>query len=282
MRHLKTLLGDYPVTAALKANRIRSPNFTLDFADVKPPSAAFKRVVRDLEFDVAELAIVTFLLAKAAGKPLLLLPAVVVARFQHPLLVYNAERKKITADDLAGKRIGVRSYSVTTGAWLRWILAESHHLDPATVDWITFEEAHVAEFVDPPNVQRAPEGAKLIDMLLAGEIDAAIVGDGMAPDPRIQPVLEDPAAAAAEWQRRHVATQINHMVVVREDLPREDAREVYEMLRESRERAPVADMTPFGLEQNRRNLEAAIECVWGQGMIPNRFTVDELFGGNFP
>ena len=206
----------------------------------------------------------------------------VVARFQHPLLVYNAERGTLSADELAGKRIGVRSYSVTTGAWLRSILAESHNLDPASVTWVTFEEAHVKEFVDPPNVERAADGKKLIDMLLAGEIDAAIVGDGMAPDPRIRTVLEDPAAAAAEWQRRHVATQINHMVVVREDLPREDAREVYRMLEESRERAPVAAMTPFGLETNRRNLEAAIDCVWGQGMIPNRFTVDELFGGNFP
>ena len=89
---LNTLLGDYPVTAALKTGQVSSKNVSFRFADVKVPNTAFKRVVRDLEFDVAELAIVTFLLAKAHGKPLRLLPAVITARFQHPLLVYNAAR----------------------------------------------------------------------------------------------------------------------------------------------------------------------------------------------
>ena len=78
---MKALLGDYPVTKHFKEHS------SLEFADVKVPNTAFKRVVRDLEFDVAELAIVTFLFAKAHGKPLRLLPAVVTARFQHPYLV---------------------------------------------------------------------------------------------------------------------------------------------------------------------------------------------------
>jgi len=282
---LKTLLGDYPVTRVLKAGEIKSETVSLDFADVKVPSSAFKRVVRELEFDVAELAIVTFLMAKAHGKPLVLLPSVVVARFQHPLIVYNAERGHLAPGDLAGRRIGVRSYSVTTGAWIRGILADDYGVDIHRIKWVTFEEAHVAEFRDPPNVERAPEGKKIVDMLLAGEIDAAIVGDGIAPDPRIRPLIPDSAAAAAAWHRKNGALQINHMVVVRESLSRSDpqaVQEFYRMLLASKQAAEppaegMLDLNPFGLAANRRNLEVAIDCVYRQGLIPRRFDVDELF-----
>src|SRR6185369_11579077 len=116
--------------------------------------------------------------------------------------------------------------------WLRGMLAE-HGVDPASVTWTAFEEPHVAEFVDPPSVRAAPPGATLSGMLLAGEIDAAILGEPVD-DPRIRPVFEDPKAAAADWQREHGgALQINHMVVVKEALAREhpDAvREVWRLL----------------------------------------------------
>ncbi|MGQ0651749.1 MAG: hypothetical protein ACT4P4_05700, partial [Betaproteobacteria bacterium] len=162
---MKALLGDYPVTKQFKAQS------TLEFADVKVPNTAFKRVVRDLEFDVAELAIVTFLLAKAHGKPLRLLPAVLTARFQHPLLV---SAKGLKPKDLEGKKVGQRSYSVTTAAWIRGILAQEYGVDLGRIEWVTFEEPHVAEFRDPPNVTRAAAGKDVTQMLLAGELDAAI------------------------------------------------------------------------------------------------------------
>src|SRR5436190_8833444 len=106
---LHALLGDYPVTKPLKSGALESPEIAFDFANVAKPRSAFKRVVRDLEFDVAELAIVTYLMAKAHGKPLKLLPAVVMARFQHPYLVYNAGRGPLSPRELNGKRVGLGS-----------------------------------------------------------------------------------------------------------------------------------------------------------------------------
>ena len=159
---LRTLLGDYPVTRAMRSGEIASAEVALDFAEVKVPNTAFKRVVRDLEFDVAELAIVTFLLARAHGKPLALLPAVVTARFQHPLLVYNASRGPLAPEDLAGRRVGLRSYSVTTAAWVRGILADDYGVPSERVSWVAFEEPHVAEYRDPPNVERAAAGKEMI------------------------------------------------------------------------------------------------------------------------
>jgi 4,5-dihydroxyphthalate decarboxylase len=285
MQTLHALIGDYPVTAALKSGAVRSPHVSLEFADVKPVSAGFKRTVRDLEFDVSELAIVTYLIAKAHGKPLTLLPAVLVGRFQHPLIVFNAERGPLGPRDLAGKRVGVRSYSVTTGAWIRGILADDYGIRPEQVNWVTFEEAHVAEFRDPPNVVRAAAGAKLVDMLLAGEIDAAIVGDGPPSDPRIKTLLPDPAAAARAWHAKHGAIQANHLVVVKESLARSNpqaVREIYRLLVESKRagrlpRPGELDLNPFGVEANRRNLEIAIDCCYRQGLIPRLFPVGELF-----
>ncbi len=127
--HLPTLLGDYPNTRALKSGQIRSASVALDFADVKVPNTAFKDVVRHFKYDVAELAIVTYLQAKAHGKPLVLLPAVIVGTSPHPFLVYNAERGRLAPAQLAGNRVGIRAYSVTTAAWIRGVLQNDHGVD---------------------------------------------------------------------------------------------------------------------------------------------------------
>jgi 4,5-dihydroxyphthalate decarboxylase len=274
---VKTLLGDYPCTAALKKGEIRSDRVRLEFEDVRPPSAGFKRVVRGLEFDVAELAITTFLMAKAAGKPYRLLPAVVLARMQHGRLVRDAGRGPLAPRDLPGKRIGVRSYSVTTGMWLRGILAEDYGVDSDAITWVTFEEAHVAEFRDPPNVVRAPAGKKLEEMLFAGEVDAAVTGDAPLNDPRIATVIPDAEAAARAWRARKGAIQINHMVAVKDGVTKADADEVSRLLGESIKAAGSPEMNPYGLEANRRNLEVAIDYVHRQRLIPRRCTVEELF-----
>jgi 4,5-dihydroxyphthalate decarboxylase len=273
---LTTLLGDYPVTRALKQGQVRSASLDFDFADVKVPHTAFKRVVRDLEFDVAEIAIVTFLMAKAYGKPLRLLPAVMFGRFQHPYLVSTSG---IGPKDLEGKRVAIRSSSVTTVMWIRGILAEDHGVNLDRVKWITFEEAHVAEYRDPPGTERAPAGRTPLAMLLAGEVDAAVLADPVPQDARLRPVIPDPAAAAADWQRRKCGLQINHMVAVRNDLDSAVTDEVFALLSKSKAQAEkkVPDTSPFGLEENRRNLEVAIDYAYRQRLIPRRYAVDELF-----
>jgi 4,5-dihydroxyphthalate decarboxylase len=274
---LKTLLGDYPVTRALREGRVRSDLVELDIAEVKVPHTAFKRVVRDLEFDVAEIAIVTFLMAKSFGKPYVLLPAVMFGRFQHPYLVSISSLKP---KDLEGKRVAIRSSSVTTVAWIRGILADDHGVDLGKVRWVTFEEAHVAEFRDPPGTERAPAGETPLAMLLEGEVDAAVLSDPVPQDPRLRPVIPDPAVAAQDWHRRKGALQVNHLVCVRSSLARAVRDEVYRMLCDSKKLVPRMDgidTSPFGLEQNRRNLEVAIDYVFRQGLIPRRFGVDELF-----
>lgn len=272
---LKTLLGDYPVTHALRDGSVRSDMVKLDIADVKVPHTAFKRVVRDLEFDIAEIAIVTYLMAKSFGKPLRLLPAVMFGRFQHPYLVSISG---IGPKDLEGKRIAIRSSSVTTVAWIRGMLADEYGVDLSRITWVTFEDAHVAEYRDPPGTERAPAGKTPLGMLLEGEVDAAVLSDPVPQDERLRSVIPDPAAAAADWQRRKGAIQVNHLVCVRNTLSQDVVDEVYRLLQESKNiGAKDAPTSPFGLEENRRNLEVAIDYVYRQKLIPKRFSVDELF-----
>src|SRR6266850_3013976 len=268
---LNTLMGEYPVT---KQFRTHTDKFA--FAEIKgSPAGEFKRVVRNLEFDVAEMAIMTHLIARAHGKPYRLLPFVVLARFQHPFLVYNAARGALAPEDLHGKRVGVRAYSVTTGVWIRGILAEDHGVDIDRVKWVTFEDAHVKEFRDPPNAERAPAGKEIGAMLLAGELDAAIM-PAVPADPNLKPVIPDPEAAGRRWGEKHHAIQLNHLVVVKESVPQKTADEVYQLLVESKQAAGDPPMLPHGLEANRHNLEVAIDCAYKQKLIPRRFTVEEL------
>lgn len=268
---LKTLMGEHAVT-----NQFKTRTDKFDFIEVKGSAAPFfKRVVRTHEFDVAEMAIMTYVIAKSFGTPYRLLPFAVLARFQHPYLVYNAARGPITPKDLAGKRVGVRSYSVTTGAWIRGILAEDHGVDVDKIKWVTFEEAHVAEFKDPSTVQRAPAGKEIGAMLLAGELDAAIMA-AVPTDSNLKPVIPDPEAAGKRWGEKHHAIQLNHLVVVKNTVPQKAADEVYQLLVESKKAAGNAPMLPHGLEENRHNLEVAIDCAYKGKLIARRFTVEEL------
>jgi 4,5-dihydroxyphthalate decarboxylase len=281
---LKTLLGDYPNTKALKSGELRSANVSFEFADVKVPNTAFKDVVRHLKYDVAELAIVTFLQAKAHGKPLVLLPAVVVGALPHPLLVYNAEHRRILPADLKGKRVGIRAYSVTTAAWVRGVLQNDYGVDLDEVEWVTFEDAHVAEYSDPPTAVRAPAGKSIVQMLSDHEIDAGVVGGPDLKDTRFQPVIENPNDAAQDWCNKHNALPINHMLVVKESLANANPfalQEVFRLLRESKLAMPRAetalDTIQFGLANIRRSLELIISYSTQQGLIPEKISVDDLF-----
>ena len=171
-------------------------------------------MVREQAFDVAEMAIVTYLMAKSFGKPMVLLPSVVVARHQYAHAVYRADLGNLKPRDLEGRRVGIRSFTTTTGAWLRGILANEHGVDLDAINWVTFEDAHVAEYVD--TTERAPAGKPIIQMLLDGELDA-VLGEKVE-KPGLKPLFPDIAAEEKAWFAKYGVLPINHMVVVSQEL----------------------------------------------------------------
>jgi 4,5-dihydroxyphthalate decarboxylase len=273
---LRTLLGDHPCTAALKNGSIKSDLVDFDFVEVSPTNKGFKPMVREQAFDVSEMAIVTYLMAKSVGKPMVLLPNVVLARFQHAYALYNAKQGTLKPADLNGKRVGIRSFTTTTGAWLRGILAEDYGIDLNSIDWVTFEDAHVAEYRD--TTKRAPAGKQIIQMLVDGEVDAVLGEKSEHPD--LKPLFPDVAAEQRSWFAKHDVVPINHMVVVSAALSNSQpaaVREAFRLLQRSAAVAPPAAAPKFSAVEIRRSLEMIIGSTAQQGLIPRAFTVDELF-----
>ncbi|MCA6119727.1 hypothetical protein J6524_33365 [Bradyrhizobium sp. WSM 1738] len=271
---LRTLLGDHPGTAALKDGSIRSDLVEFDFAQYSPTNKGFKPMVREGAFDVSEMAIVTYLMAKSFGKPMVLLPDVVLARFQHGHALYNAKAGKLGPRDLDGKRVGLRSFTTTTGAWLRGILANDYGVDLDSIDWVTFEGAHVAEFVD--TTKRAPAGKQIIQMLIDGELDAVLGEKSDHPD--LKPLFADVGAEEKAWFERHKVVPVNHMVVVSQAMSEKhpDAvREVHRLLAASATASPAAPR--FSRDEMQRSLQLIINYSAQQKLIPRAYAVEELF-----
>jgi 4,5-dihydroxyphthalate decarboxylase len=269
---LSAAIGRYPHTAALLDGQVSDPEVALDCAPFPVISRAFAPMVRELRFDVSEMAIATWLQAWAHGKPILLLPRVLAARAQEGSLFCRADSSIRGPADLAGKRVGVRAYSQTTGLWLRGILQDSFGVAPESVHWVTFEDPHVAECHDPAFATRAPAGSDMVKMLEAGELDAIISGADVPTGDWLRPVFPDAAAAGAEFVRRHGFTPINHLLVMRADRAAQ-ARAVLRLLDaagEAPQRGRVAMMPAIAF--------AACHAV-RQGLIPRAPTPEEIWAG---
>jgi 4,5-dihydroxyphthalate decarboxylase len=281
---LRAAFDEYPHTRALHRGEVGSKSVALNLSDIRPANKFFKPMVREQKFDVSEIAIGTFLQAKAYGKPLVLLPATMMGRFQHGTILCRASHP-LTPAELPGKRIGVRAYAQTTGNWVRGILENEYGVKAGQMHWVVFEDGHVAEYRDPPTVERAPAGKNILQMLRQGELDAAIYGADLPNDPNLANVILDPEAAALKWYAQHGVVPINHMVCVTESLAKskpEAVAEVFGLLQKSKTAAGLPkpgaiDFLPYGLAACRPALQTMIKYMLQQELLPRPLKVDELF-----
>ena len=281
---LTAALKRYPHTEKLISGELALPGLRLNCLDIEPIHGAFAPMARRQAYDLSELAIATFLQAKAYGKPLLMLPIVLAARLQQGCLVYNRRhRPGLAVKDLAGARIGVRAYTQTTGMWLRGILDETYGIAPEQVRWTTFEGGHLEEYRDPDFVSRAPEGKKMLQMLMDGELDAAIFGNDLPRHEDIAPVIADHVEADRRWQAEHGFVPINHVLTMPLAVARahpESVRAVYRLFKLAK--ASVADpealkrRLPDGIEALHGPLATTLAFCERQGLMPRPVTVDEL------
>jgi len=173
---LKIAIGDYGHTRALKSGEVPIKGIEPDFVQVVPIIGAFRRMVRDVEFDVCEMAPTTYMIARALGAPFVALPIFLMRRFHHGGFVVRPDSGIKVPKDLEGKKVGVRAYSVTTGVWTRGIFVNEYDLDSSKVTWVVDDEEHVTALKLPPNVVHAPQGKSLQSMMKAGEIQAGFTG----------------------------------------------------------------------------------------------------------
>jgi 4,5-dihydroxyphthalate decarboxylase len=173
---LKIAIADYGHTRAVKSNGVPIEGIEPDFVQVVPIIGAFRRMVRDLEFDICEMAPTTYMIARARGAPYIALPIFLMRRFHHGGFVVRPDAGIRQPKDLEGKKVGVRAYSVTTGVWTRGIFVNEYGLDSPKVTWVVDDEEHVSTLKPPPNVVHAPEGKSLQSLMKSGEIQAGFTG----------------------------------------------------------------------------------------------------------
>jgi 4,5-dihydroxyphthalate decarboxylase len=280
---LRTNLSEYKVTKALLDGRITSDIVKLDFCGPTPAHNGFKAMVRENQFDAGELAIVTFLQAKAYGKPYVLLPAPISGRFQHHCAGFNIDFGHLDPKDIEGKEVGVRTYTQTTALWIRGILRHEYGVDLDKVLWRTLGDGHLAEYTDPENCKRLPAGSSIPDLMMKGELAAALLGEDMPKDDRVRTLVPDARNAALKWFERENVVPVNHFFVVHEDVSKKNpdvVREIYRMIIQGRQQAEggvPAIFPPIGLEANRKGIQLAIDWALDQKIIPRRLSVDELF-----
>ncbi len=302
---LKTVTRTQGNNLALKDGSVRPLGFELDFEEVPVLIDAFRRMVRGLEYDVCEMALTTYVCARAYGTRFTALPIFLVRAFHHGAIVVNADIRH--PKDLQGRRVGVnRGWTVTTGLWARSILQHQYGVDLTKITWVLSGDEHVAEYRAPPYVQTLEPGRKMADLVVSGELAGAIGVDIDAPN--VRPLIPDAAQAGLDALRLRGHYPINHLVVVRDELLAAHpdlAPALFEAFAESKRRyvarlragaiaqpttidethRAVMDMTgadplPYGLAPNRRVLEEALAAAVEQGIIPRAPALEELFAHN--
>jgi 4,5-dihydroxyphthalate decarboxylase len=285
MSALRTVLANSPLSAPLKRGELTGGRVRLDFVEVAPVHKAFAPMVRQQAYDLCELAVVTALQAIAYGRPVVLLPAVVASRFQRGCLIASRARGPLAPRQLAGKRIGVRSFTQTTGMWVRAHLAADYGLATERMHWLTRDSAHVEQYADPGFVEHLPGDKSLPDMLRDGDIDAAILGNDLPQGDVFFPVIADAATRDMAWWQRHRFMPINHMLVASREACRRDpeaVREAYRLLLQADRLIPAMADAPrptlFGFDSLRIPIGVVIDACVAQGLLPRRLSVDEVFG----
>jgi len=288
---------------ALKDGSVKPRTFAFEFVEVDPLIAAFRRMVRGLEFDVCEMAITTYICAKAHGKRMTAVPVFLVRAFHHGAILVSAKAGIRTPKDLEGRKVGVnRGYTVTTGVWARSILQQEHGVDLSKITWVLSGDEHVAEYRPPPNVVPIEKGRQMADMLVSGELAAAIGIEASSPD--VKPLIPNALEAGFAALRRNGHYPINHTVVIKDELLTEHpdlAADVFSAFVEAKRRyverlkagkiekptqvdevhrrvmETTGDPLPYGITPNRKLIEELIGHAITQGIISKPVTAEELF-----
>ncbi|MFC0527504.1 ABC transporter substrate-binding protein [Phytohabitans kaempferiae] len=288
--------------AAVRSGEVAAEGFTLEFEEVPVLVHAFRRMVRELAYDVCEMAFTTYLCAREHGVPITALPVFLVRGFHHGAIVRAATSAVRHPKELEGRRVGVnRGYTVTTGVWARAVLAREYGVDLDRITWVPSGDEHVEAYRPPANVAPLDPGRSMTEALLDGDLDAVVGVEATTPD--LVPLIPDPVEAGHAALRSRGLYPINHLVVVRDDLlaahptlagaltrafteskdayvrrlaaegPADPTDEMYARVM----REVGGDPLPYGVAANRGMIEELVDNARRQRILTRRPALDSLF-----
>jgi 4,5-dihydroxyphthalate decarboxylase len=301
--------GSYDLVRALAEGRAVAPGVELNVLTMASPER-HGRMLRHREFDICELSLVGYLVARDQGAAFNAIPVFPHRRFRHGYVVKRADAAIDDPADLNGKRIGLDTLQNSAGLWMRGILQDHYGVDLASIEWWCQEEEDVAfQPASWMKVRRVPAGRDIDRMLLDGELEAAIYPETLPSvrggSPKVALLFPRTREAEIDYYRRSGIFPIMHTVVIKNEILErhpwvavsvlqafQQAKELCyrhmqdprnpalvwaaEVLREQKE-ALGADPYPYGLAPNRKALEAVVRYEHEQGMIARRPAVEELF-----
>lgn len=313
--HLKIAVADYPHTAAVRNGSIPIEGVDPEIITVQPQIAAFRRMVRQVEFDVCELAPTTYIIARAHGAPFIALPIFVLRRFHHAGLLVRPDAGIRTPRDLEGRKVGVRAYSVTTGVWTRAVLIDEYGLDSSKVNWVVDDEEHVTQLKLPPNVVHTPAGRSLADMMADGELAAGFHGNagvGRSGSPtdgwktveaHYPDLFPNAEVLEADWYKRTGIYPMHGTIVVKDSVLTDHpwvAQSLFAAFSQAKDewlrRLDVGELSsasdkkyaqlrkivghdplPYGMAANLKTIEALSSTAFEQQLTPRHMPVSDLF-----
>jgi 4,5-dihydroxyphthalate decarboxylase len=302
---LSIVLGQHGQVRDLRNGAVGVDGFEFEFIEKKRMPDAYREMARSQPYDICEMAPTSYLMAVAAGAPITALALPMTRRFRHAGMQRLRSSSIRGPKDLEGRRVGVRTYSVTAAVWTRGIFADEYGLDPDKVTWITEEEENVQSFATPSNVQRLADGQSLADLMKRGELEAAfggLAGAGNDLEDELVEIVADADDRERDWFERTGIYPLHGMIVVRNEVLERHpdlATALFDAFTQAKsnylERVRrgeaagaedlryrdlaqwVGDPLPYGLEENAKSLEALVRYAHRQRLIPHDVPLQTVF-----
>jgi 4,5-dihydroxyphthalate decarboxylase len=303
--------GDYESIRALKEGTVKPDGIELSVLTDMTSDVRHWRMLRNREFDVAELSMSNYMIAKLHHLPFTAIPVFLHRRFRHGFVFVNANKDITKATDLIGRKIGLRNFSATANLWIRGILEHEYQVPHRRIHWFKQDEEEV-EFPAPADLslQRIAPGKAVEKMLIEGELDALLHPDIIQPildrDKRVTRLFGNYKELEVDYYKRTGIFPIMHTTAIREEIVEKNPwvpinltaaferskQAAYKRMEnprivplawfrhalEEQEELMGRDPWVYGLgAKNRHNLETLMQYSFEQGLITRKMALDELF-----
>ena len=309
--HLTLAAGDYESIRALKEGTVKPDGIDLTILTDMTAEVRHARMLRGRQFDVAELSMSNYMVAKDQGLPFIAIPVFLHRRFRHGFAFVNTAKGIDKPTDLIGKKVGVGSYHATSNLWLRGILEHEFDVPHNQIHWLNEFEEKIAWRVPPGlSIQKIPKGKNIVNMLLAGELDAVIDPEVIRPiatkDLRVRRLFPNCRELEIDYFKRTGIFPIMHTTAIKQEIVNkhpwvpaslmrafEESKKISYKRMENPRIVPLAwfrsfveeqeeifggDPWVYGLgESNRKNVQTLMQYSFEQGLIGRRMTMEELF-----